>query len=396
MSELDEETQRWTIDVRRDLHRHPHLTAEEEGTQAMIQGYLDQLDIPHSPIADTGVIATIEGASPGRTIALRADIDALRITEKETELNAEYISENQGVMHACGHDGHVAMVLGAAKVLAARRDQLKGNVVLIFQPHEEAHPGGAPTVIEDGGLDNVDAIIGFHIMGYIESGIIATKPGAFMAHLRTFEVTISGKSGHHMDPDKCIDPIVMAARFINTIERDVANALDPTHPFTLGFGQFLGGTQFNQTPDHVFISGTFRTFDEDDADMMEEVMDRNLRSQVEAFTKDPEEELPAVRLRITEGYPVLENDPDLARWAVDVLREEQLVVDPIPRLNFGGEDFAYYCEKVPGLFMFLGTNNPAKGITAVNHSSRFDIDEDVLALGVRAFLALVDDFLKEA
>ena len=395
MPDIDEETQQWTIDVRRDLHRHPHLTGDEEGTQAIIQGYLDQLDIPHRPIAGTGVIATIEGAIPGRTIALRADIDALRITEIETEHNADYISETSGVMHACGHDGHVAMVLGAARVLAADRDDLRGNVVLIFQPHEEAHPGGAATVIEHGGLEGVEAILGFHIMGYIESGIIATKPGAFMAHLRTFEITISGKSGHHMDPDACIDPIVMAARFVNTIERDVANALDPTHPFTLGFGQILGGTQFNQTPDHVFITGTFRTFDVDDAELMEVVLDRNLRSVVEAFTLDPEEELPAVRLRVTEGYPVLDNEPDLARWAVDVLREEQLVVDPIPRLNFGGEDFAYYCQEVPGLFMFLGTNNPAKGITAVNHSSRFDIDEDVLALGVRAYLALVTDFLKE-
>ncbi len=393
MPKLDEETEGWMVEVRRELHRNPHITGEEEGTQEMIAGYLEDLGIPHIPIAGTGLIARIEGAIPGRTIALRADIDALRINETETERNADYVSRRQGVMHACGHDGHVAMVLGAAKVLAARADDLRGNVVLIFQPHEEAHPGGAQDVIEEGGLEGVDAILGFHIMGYIESGIIATKPGAFMAHLRTFEVTITGRSGHHMDPDACIDPIVMGARFVNTIERDVANALDPTHPFTLGFGQFLGGTQFNQTPDHVFISGTFRTFDMEDAETMEMVMDRNLRSQVEAFTKDPEEELPSVRLRITEGYPVLENDPDLARWAVDVLREEQLVVDPIPRLNFGGEDFAYYCQKVPGLFMFLGTNNPSKGITAVNHSSRFDIDEDVLALGVRAYLALVEDFL---
>ncbi|MCK5253814.1 MAG: amidohydrolase [Thermoplasmata archaeon] len=392
---MDEETQNWIVEIRRDLHCHPDLTGDEGGTQEIIQGYLDELDIPHKPIAGTGVIATIEGAIPGRTIALRADIDALRITEVETDRNADYISRNSGVMHACGHDGHTAMVLGAARVLASQRDNLRGNVVLIFQPHEESHPGGSTTVIEEGGLEGVDAIMGFHIMGYIESGIIATKPGAFMAHLRTFEVTISGKSGHHMDPDQCIDPIVMASRFVNTIERDVANALDPTHPFTLGFGQFLGGTQFNQTPDHVFVSGTFRTFDEDDAEIMEMVMDRNLRSVVEAFTKDPEEELPAVRLRITEGYPVLANDPDLARWAVDVLREEQLVVDPIPRLNFGAEDFAHYCNHVPGLIMFLGTRNEAKGITAVNHSSRFDIDEDVLALGVRAFLALVTDFLGE-
>ncbi len=395
MPEIDDETKQWTIDVRRELHRHPHLTGEEEGTQAILQGFLDDLDLPWMPIAGTGLIARIEGGTPGRTIALRADIDALRITEAETDRNADYISENHGLMHACGHDGHMAMVLGAARVLAAKQKDMRGDVVLIFQPHEEAHPGGSEKVIEEGGLEGVDAILGFHIMGYIESGIIATKPGAFMAHIRTFEISFSGKSGHHMDPDQCIDPISMAARFVNTIERDVANALDPTHPFVLGFGQVLGGTQFNQTPDHVFLTGTYRTFDMEDADLIEELFDRSLRSIVEAFTKDPEDELPSVRLRVTEGYPVLENDPDLARWAVDVLREEQLVVDPIPRLNFGAEDFAHYCRRVPGLFMFLGTNNPAKGITAVNHSSRFDIDEDVLELGVRAYLALVEAYLKE-
>jgi amidohydrolase len=395
MPEIPEETQRWTVEVRRNLHRHPHPTGEEEGTQAMLMEYLDELELPHTPIADTGVIATIEGVLPGRTIALRADIDALRIHEAETERNADYISENEGYMHACGHDGHMAMVLGAARIMAAARDDLRGKVVLIFQPHEESHPGGAPSVIEDGGLEGVGAILGFHIMGYIESGIIALKPGPLMAHLRTFEVTLTGKSGHHMDPDKTIDPIAMAARFVGTIERDVSNALDPTHPFVLGFGQILGGTQFNQTPDHVFLTGTFRTFDMDDADIIETVLDRNLRSTVEAFTHDPEEELPSVRLRVTEGYPVLENDPDLARWAVDVLREEQLVVDPIPRLNFGSEDFAYYTKKVPGLFMFLGTRDEAKGVTAVNHSSSFDIDEDVLAMGVRALVALATDFLKE-
>jgi amidohydrolase len=395
LSEIDEETRKWTVEVRRELHRNPDLSGEEVGTQEIIQGYLDELDIPHEPIAGTGVIARIEGGTPGRTIALRADTDGLRITETETERNADYISQVHGQMHACGHDGHMAMVLGAARVLAERREEMRGNVVLIFQPHEEAHPGGAPTVIEDGALDGVNAILGFHIMGYIESGIIATKPGPLMAHIRIFEISFTGTSGHHMDPDQCIDPISMTARFVSSIHRDVANALDPTHPFVLGFGQVLGGTQYNQTPDHVFLTGTYRTFDMEDADLIETLIDRNLRSIVEAFTKDPEDELPSVRLRITPGHPVLENDPDLARWAVDVLREEQLVVDPIPRLNFGAEDFAHYCEKVPGLFMFLGTNNPAKGITAVNHSSRFDIDEDVLELGVRAYVALATDFLKE-
>jgi len=395
MIDIDEETVRWTVEVRRELHRHPDPTGEEEGTQAIIAGYLDELGIPHRPVAGTGLLATIDSGTPGRTIALRADTDALRIREAETHLNADYISQNDGVMHACGHDGHMAMVLGAARLLMASKDDMRGRVVLIFQPHEEDHPGGAMDVIEDGGLEGVDALLGFHIMGYIESGIIATKPGPLMAHIRTFEVTFIGRSGHHMDPDQNIDPISMASRFITTVHRDVAHALDPTHPFVMGFGQILGGTQFNQTPDHVFLTGTYRTFDMEDAEIIHGVIDRNLRSVVEAFTKDPEDELPSVRLKVTESHPVLENDPDLARWAVNILREEQLVVDPIPRLNFGAEDFAHYAHRVPALFMFLGTNNPAKGIVSVNHSNRFDIDEDVLGLGVRAYVALVTDFLRE-
>jgi amidohydrolase len=393
--DLDEDIRQWVIDVRRQLHRHPDPTGEEEGTQAIITELLEDMGIPVKPIAGTGVVADIEGALPGRTMALRADIDALRIEEVASDRNAQYISRNPGVMHACGHDGHMAMVLGAARILHGMRDDLRGNVRLIFQPHEEKHPGGAMDVIEDGGLEGVDAILGFHIMGYLPAGAIAFRPGPLMAHIRTFQVTITGKSGHHMDQDQCIDPIVMAGRFVSSIERDVANALDPTHQFVLGFGEIRGGTQFNQTPDEVTLTGTFRTFDIEDGDMMEYVFDRSLRGLVEAFTKDPEEELPSVHMRVQTGYPVVENDPELARWATTVLRDQGMDIDAFTRLNFGGEDFAYYAQEVPALFMFLGTHNEAKGITAVNHSSRFDIDEDVLEEGVRSLVTLTTNFLEE-
>ncbi len=397
MPDIDKATMRWTIEVRRRLHRHPDPTGEEEGTQALLLEMLEELGIQGRPIAGTGVIADIQGGLPGRTVALRADMDALRIEEVPTDRNAEYVSEAPGVMHACGHDGHIAMVLGAARTLAAMGDDLPGRVRLIFQPHEEGYPGGATTVIDEGGMAGVDAILGYHIMGYLPVGLIAFRPGPQMAHIRTFEITFSGKSGHHMNPEQCIDPIIMASRFVDTIERDVSNALDPTHPFVLGFGRIHGGTQINQTPDEVVLDGTYRTFDADDALTISRVIDRNLGGLVEAFTPEGEEDpgLPQVRFDLVEGYPMLENDPDLVTRAATVLREEGFEIDPVTRLNFGAEDFAYYCREVPGLFMFLGTNNPDKGITAVNHSSRFDIDEDILNIGVRAMVLLALDQLGE-
>jgi len=395
MEIIDKATKDWTIEARRRLHRHPDPTGEEAGTQSLLFQLLEELGVTARPIAGTGIIADIEGGMPGRTVALRADIDALRIDEVPTDRNTGYISESPGVMHACGHDGHMAMVLGAAKVLAARGDQLPGRLRLIFQPHEEKHPGGATTVIDEGGLEGVDAIFGYHIMGYLPSGLIAFRPGPQMAHIRTFEITFTGKSGHHMDPKQCIDPIVMASRFVDTIERDVANELDPTHPFVFGFGSIHGGAQFNQTPDLVVLEGTFRTFDTDDADTIKRVMERSLDSLVLAFTNDPEEDTPSIEFSLVEGYPVVENDPDLATRAAGLLRDEGFEIDPVTPLNFGAEDFAYYLKEVPGLFMFLGTNNPDKGITAVNHSSRFDIDEDILEIGVRALATLALDSLAQ-
>jgi amidohydrolase len=393
--DIDEETRRWTIDARRRLHRNPHPTGEEADTQRMLFGMLEELGIEARPMGGYGVVAEIEGSRPGRTVALRADMDALRITEVATDRNAGYISSNEGVMHACGHDGHMAMVLGAARVLNGIGDSLKGTVRMLFQPHEEAHPGGAVPMIEEGAIEDVDAIFGFHIMGYLPSGQVAFRAGDLMAHINTFELTITGRSGHHMDPDQCIDPIVMAARFIGSIERDVANELDPTHPWVLGFGEVHGGTQFNQTPDEVVLKGTFRTFDQEDSETIQWVMDRTLQGLVEVFAKDEDGEVPNFELELVDGYPVLRNDPELASRAAEVLREEGLDVEPFTRLNFGAEDFAYYAQEVPALFMFLGTNNPEKGITAVNHSSRFDIDEDVLEVGVRTLLALTLDILEE-
>lgn len=359
----------------------------------MVFSMLDELGITARPISDHGILAEIRGFHHGRTIALRADMDALRITEVPTERNVDYISSKDGIMHACGHDGHMAMVLGAARALNKMRDSLHGTVRLLFQPHEEAYPGGAPQMIDEGALEGVDAILGFHIMGYLPAGEVAFRAGDLMAHITRYKVRFIGISGHHMDPDQCIDPIVLASRFIGTLERDVSNELDPTHSWVLGFGQIHGGTQFNQTPDEVVLEGTYRTFDQEDADSIWGVMERTLHGLDETLQKGENEELPNFVLDIEEGHPVVHNDPGLASRASVVLREAKFDVDPHTRLNFGAEDYACYAKEVPALFMFLGTNNPAKGITAVNHSSRFDIDEDVLGVGVKALVVLTQDLL---
>jgi amidohydrolase len=389
--EFDDELKGWLIEVRRRFHRIPELGGSEHRTQRTILELLRDLGIEGRPIAGTGVIARIQGGGPGRTIALRADMDALNIKEEETALNKDYISQSDGQMHACGHDGHMAMVLGAAKVLGSMRDSLEGDVVLIFQPSEEQPPGGAERVIREGGLDGVDAILGIHIIGHIDVGALHFRAGPMMAYHCSYDLTVRGKGGHHMNPLECVDPIVITSRFITSIERDLANAIDPTHPYVIGFGTIEGGTQFNQTPDEVTLIGTFRTFDEEDARTIEDVMRRSLQGLMDGHKMS--EDVPSFELEVEPGYPVLVNDHGFTKRATEVLREHFDEVNSEADLNFGAEDFAFYLREVPGMFAFLGTRNPGKGIVNVNHSSGFDIDEDILPMGVSLFTLLARDML---
>ncbi len=207
----------WIIKLRREFHSEPEISFKEYKTQKMIIKVLQDIGIEPQKIADTGVVATIQGQSGGPCIALRADIDALEVLEVPTARNQDYISRNTGFMHACGHDGHIAMVLGAARLLHEKRHTFAGSVRLIFQPAEEQPPGGAARVIEEGGLDSVDAIVGMHIFGAVDVGKIAFREGSFMASSNMFTIKIIGKGGHHSNPEDCIDPILIAADFISTI-----------------------------------------------------------------------------------------------------------------------------------------------------------------------------------
>ena len=399
MIELDESFAAWARDLRRWFHQYPEPSFEEHNTQDKVVEILSGLGIEHRRAGETGVIANIHGNGTGRTIALRSDMDALRIQEAETELNRDYRSQNDGVMHACGHDGHMAMLLGTARWLQEHWDSLAGNVRLIFQPGEEVPPGGAGPMIADGCLDEVDAIIAVHIFGNMPVSRIGFRSGPFMASSRTFRVAIKGKPGHHMCPQDNIDPIQIAARFISTIQNDIRQRLNPNARYVLGFGEVHSGMQHNQTPAEAEVVGTFRSYDLRDSETIAATIKANLDGLMQTFgaslVPSPSSPVPSYTLDAEPAYPPLVNEPRFTRHAAEVLKANFPDVDDDMEPNLGAEDFACYLQKVPGLFMFLGGGNPERGITAMNHSDRFDMDEAVLPTGIKALLTLVTDFLRD-
>ena len=421
MIELDESLVAWVTELRRWFHQHPEPSFEERKTQDKVVEILSELGIEHRRAGETGVIADIHGNGPRRTIAIRADMDALRIQEADTELNRDYRSQNDGVMHACGHDGHMAMLLGAARWLQEHWDSLAGNVRLIFQLAEEVPPGGAGLMIADGCLEGVDAIIAVHIFGNMPLSRIGFRPGPFMASSRTFKVVIKGKPGHHMCPQDNIDPIQIAARFISTIQNDIRQRLNPNARYVLGFGEVHSGMQHNQTPAEAEVVGTFRSYDLRDSETIAAAIRANLDGLMQAFSRENGDctaalvptvplahsiscseglspfsrspRVPSYTLDAEPAYPPLVNEPAFTRRATEVLRQSFPNVDDDMEPNLGAEDFACYLQMVPGLFMFIGGANPERGITAMNHSDRFDLDEAVLPTGIKALLTLATDFL---
>lgn len=385
-------TDEWIIDLRHEFHRMPELSFVEYKTQERIMLVLEELGIEYEKIADTGVIANIYGRGPGPCIAVRADMDALAVKETPTDHNEKYISLNEGVMHACGHDGHMAILLGTARLLSEQRDSFNGGVRLIFQPAEEVPPGGACSVIAQGGLEGVDAILGLHIFGDVDAGVINVISGPCMASSNRFNICIRGKGGHHSVPEYCIDPIHLASGFILSLYSELSDHVDPEN-YAFGIGTLNSGSQFNRTPDELEIDGTFRTFDEHDTTRICAVMREKLDEQMEIHKKDGFAGLPDYRLEVEPSYPVLVNHIGFAHAAAKVLKEKKFKVNEDAERIFGAEDFAYYLQEVPGVFLILGTRNPEKGIYENNHSSCFDIDDEILGIGARAFFTIVLDFL---
>lgn len=363
------------VNKRRFLHQNPELSFNEFKTSAYIKKSLDKLDIPWSTIAGTGVAALIKGNQlSDKVIALRADMDALPIYEKN---KIDYKSINEGVMHACGHDVHMASALGVAQVLKNLKNSFKGTVKLIFQPAEEILPGGAIKVIDEGTLKkpNTEAIIGQHVMPSILSGQVAIRSGKFMASMDEIRIRIIGKGGHGAEPYKVIDPVTTAATLIVTLQQVVSRKNNPSTPTILSFGKLQANGSMNIIPDEVLLEGTFRTMDETWRNEAHKQIIFITHSVVKGLGCD-------CIIEIKKGYPCLHNHALLTR-NVQSQMEEYLGKDNVLSADIwmASEDFAYYSEKIPSCFYLIGVGKD-KEENASLHTSTFNINEDSIEISV--------------
>jgi amidohydrolase len=366
---------------RRDFHRHPEVAFEETRTSAVIREFLKGIGLQVRPASGTGLVAVLEGAAPGKTVALRADMDALPIPE---EGEKEYISVNPGATHACAHDGHMAMLMAAAKILTVGKGEIRGRVVFLFQPSEEKPPGGAKQMVEEGALDGVDAVFGLHLWQSFPTGKIGVIKGPMMAQADNFRIVVKGKGGHGAMPHTAVDPIVAAAQVVVNCQTVVSRNVDPLKPCVVTFGTVSGGTAHNIIPEEVILTGTVRTFDTP----IQALAERRLREIAEETARTFGA---SARFEYTLGYPAVVNDSGMVEFATRVARrvlgEDCLQpFDPI----MGGEDFAYYLQKVPGAFLFLGAGD---GRAFPHHHPAFDIDEKALPSGVLLLASLALEFL---
>ena len=380
------------VALRRDLHAHPELSNREERTGRLVAERLRALGLEvRHPVAKTGVVGVLRGGRPGGVVALRADIDALPIQEAG---DAPYKSQVPGVMHACGHDAHTAILLGAAEVLSGLQDRLPGTVVFLFQPAEEGAPegeeGGAALMVKEGALDDpkVEAVFGLHVGGWAEMGQMGFSPGPIFASSDTFSITVEGHTVHGAEPHNGLDPIPVAAEIVQALQLIVTRQIDGRQPRVLTIGRIQGGTRFNIIADEVVMDGTLRTHDASVRSEIKQRMARTVKGVADAHGTT------ATLRFLDEGNPPTVNDPALAqmvRPALERVFGPAGVLDVEPLMV--AEDFPYYGEKAPYFYFELGTRNEAKGIASVNHTATFDVDEDALPLGVRALATLAWEFL---
>jgi amidohydrolase len=368
---------------RRDLHEHPELAYQEIRTAGIVADRLRALGVEdvRTGICQTGVTGLIRGRQEGTgpTVLLRADMDALPITE---ENEVDYRSRTPGVMHACGHDAHTAMLLGTARLLLERRDEFAGTVKLLFQPAEEFPPGGAKPMIEAGVLEDpkVDAAFGLHIQQDAPVGVIEVRPGPAMAAADRFHVVIRGKGGHGAKPQDTIDPIVIGSQIVTALQTLVARNTDPTEEAVVTVGVFQAGQAFNVIPDTAELGGTVRTFTSDNRDFLERRIEELVRGIAAAMGAE-------VDFTYIRGYPATVNDPamtELVREEASRVVGEEGVQEA--SLMMGAEDFSYFLEQVPGAFWFVGSQNPERGLVWGHHHPRFDLDEAAMAIGMESMV----------
>jgi amidohydrolase len=370
------------VSDRRHLHQNPELSFEEVQTSAFVQERLRDLNIPFtSGIGGYGVVANLQGHSPGPVVALRADMDALPIQEAN---EVPYASKVPGVMHACGHDVHTASLLGVAALLRSRTQDFSGTVRFLFQPAEEKLPGGASLMIRDGALANPtpQAIYGQHVMPLLPAGTVGFRSGRYMASADEIRLTIRGKGGHAAMPHLNTDAVLIASHIVVALQQVVSRRANPTLPSVLSFGHIVGEGAYNVLPNDVRLRGTFRT------------MDETWRAQAHALIREIASGTASAMgavcdVEIDRGYPMLFNHPEstaLARSTAEAYLGPQQVVDL--DLWMAAEDFAFYAQQIPATFYRLGTRNEAKGWVSSVHTSTFDVDESALPLGAGLMAAI--------
>ncbi len=361
---------------RRHLHQHPELSFHEHETARFVQEQLQKLpNLTLSRPTETSVLAVLKGtAGPGRTVLLRADMDALPI-EEETGL--EFSSQNPGVMHACGHDGHTAMLLGAAKLLSAHPEQLHGEVRFIFQHAEEFFPGGAQQLVDAGIMDGVDVVVGEHLMSPVPTGVVAIQGGPLLAASDGFELTVQGKGGHGASPHQTIDPVIVAAHIVVALQNVVSRQLDPMDTAVVTVATIHGGNAKNVIPDTVTLGGTVRSFDENVRQELPKKIEQIIKGVCDTFGA-------TYTLKYQMGYRATVNDHDVARELQEMAREvlpEVQVVQGKPQM--GSEDFSAYMTKAPGTFIAIGAGGPG---AAPHHHPKFTVDERALEHGLKLYV----------
>ncbi|MDY6784697.1 MAG: M20 family metallopeptidase [Cyanobacteriota bacterium] len=375
------------VQWRRQLHQRPELGFKEHITAEFIAQKLTQWGIDHQTgIAKTGIVATVEGRQPGKVLAIRADIDALPILEAN---DVPYRSQHDGIMHACGHDGHTAIALGTAYYLSQHRQDFQGTVKFIFQPAEEG-PGGAKPMIEAGVLKNpdVDAIIGLHLWNNLSLGQIGARSGPLMAAVELFRCTILGRGGHGAMPHQTIDSILVSAQIVSALQAIVARNVNPIESAVVTVGELHGGTALNVIADTARMGGTVRYFSPELEDLIGQRVEQTIAGICDSHGATYE-------LEYWQLYPPTVNDPQMAEFVRSVASEVvETPLGVVPECQtMGGEDMSFFLQEVPGCYFFVGSANPAKNLAYPHHHPRFDFDETALGIGVEMFVRCVEKFL---
>lgn len=380
------------VAIRRHIHQHPELSFQEYETSAYIQQQLGELGIPFEIVAQTGVVAVLTGqkSASDDIVVLRADIDALPIDEQN---DVGYKSKNSGFMHACGHDFHTANLLGAASILNDYKTEFSGKIVLLFQPAEEKIPGGAIQVLESGILESfggtIKAVLGLHVSPRVSVGKVGLRSGRFMASSDEFYFTIKGRGGHAAEPHRAVDPIMIGAQLLTTLQQVVSRKANPDVPSVLTFGRFIGDGAANVIPEEVKLAGTFRT--------MDEVWRKEALEMVAEIAATLPVSLGAkVEVEVRHGYPALYNDPALTQKVKTIIAET--MGNSVPQdleIWMAAEDFAYYSYRYPALFMLIGTNNDDSATQYGLHNPQFNLDEKAfetsIAVLVNAAISLLNE-----